>query len=454
MLRSAPVQRRLQSCSVLALVVGGAACGEPPSLRVRWALQDRDGITREADAAQECSELGINAVRVRIIDEAGEIVDDEYHACFARRFADIEQTVAGPELDAGLYGVEVRAVQRNLEPFGDDSDVTSCSPSAGACKNTGEGKVDAVCECEGFEARDDQTARLMNFLLSAPDECTDGIDNDADGVLDAEDPSCTANVVPPSEFAEVTRVQFRVTANLLGGNGVATCSGVGLSDISARVCQREAGADLVPCEDVPDTAVLACRNGDPVFFQTTLEYADDIEYTLELVGRGPQGTARTTPALFPVELVAAGSTFVAVDVDFAASMFDPPIEAPASVLLSFADGARTRDCVPAPGQGGATLTSVRLEILDAHGGELPSPVALADGTLLDGTTDLPCPTAKLVTESLAWGGWSLRASARTADGTVCYRTNDPFVLAPEKITLVVPAVLGPTGEPPASCVAD
>ena len=459
------MQRSALVALAVVLVSSTVGCGPPPSLRTRWSVVDREDRDDNGEldvlqttAAQVCSELGINTVRVRIIDEAGDIVDDAYHACFARGFDDAEQTVAGPALAAGTYAVEVRGVQRDLEPWevtlaaGDalrdcDTNDPTCDPR------------DISCDCTVFDARDDHTERLVDFEISAPDECIDGIDNDRDGVLDAEDPSCGLPDVPGTEGKPVTKAQFRVLMSLFGGNDVVSCGGLGLIDVRARLCAREDGAESAPCpEDGPDAAVLTCRTGSPLFFEATLEQRS---YTLELVVRGPQGTVRTAPRLFPMSFGNGAGAVVPIEVDFAASTFDPAIEASAGFDLSYQSGDDSRGCAALAGTNDATITSVELEVLDAHGGTLATPATLADGTPLDGGA-IECPTMILRTLPLAWGGYSLRASAMTADGTVCFSTDGtgpngtdaPLLLAPTDIALVLPALLDATGEPPDGCVVE
>lgn len=443
----------------IGLVSSAVACGPPPSLRARWSVVDRDGNVDATTAAQVCSELGINTVRVRIVDEAGDVVDEEHHACFARRFDDAEQTVAGPALDAGLYTVEVRGVQRNLEPwpveaFAAVPQECDADLDEGRCDPKGTGP----CECSVFEARDDHTERLVDFRLAAPGECYDGIDNDQDedgaknpdGLIDAEDPSCSLLDVPRTESRPVTKVQFQLTMSLFGGNDVVTCGAVRLVDVRARLCPLDDGAAPAPCVDVPDTAVLGCRTGAPLFFEAILEQQQD--YTLELVGRGPQGAILTAPKLFPVSFGGGPGAVVPIEVDFAASAFEPPIEAPAGFLLEYEHGDNPRGCKA------SRITTVAVEILDAHGGPLATPVTLDDGTPLDGTA-IGCSDERRLTEPLAWGGYSLRASAMTADGAVCYSTDGtgpggadaPLVLSPTDIPIVLPAVLDATGNPPTGC---
>jgi hypothetical protein len=454
------VRRFVSFGLAIGLASAAIGCGPPPSVRVRWQVVDRNGDVQPTTSAVVCSELGINTVRVRIFDDAGDIADDEYHACFARRFDDPEQTVAGPALDAGPYTVEVRGVQRNLEPW---PDIAFREVQLG-CAEDQDGDVrcdDAQCECDSFEARDDHTERLLDFIIAAPGECFDGIDNPEvdgppDGLVDAEDPSCEEDALA-IEGRPVTDVQFRLLLTLFGRNAAVSCDAVDLTDVRARLCPRDEGADVAPCTDAPDAAILACRTGTPLFFEQTLEEGD---YTLELVGRGVQGIVRTAPQLFPISFGGGAGAVVPIELDFAASTFTPPIDIFAGFELRYASGDGTRGCAPPLGTNEVALTTVRLEILDAHGGPLATPVALAlqNGTPLEGPTS-PCPSQFVRTEALPWGGYSLRASAMIADGTVCFSTEGtgpggtdaPLLLAPKDISVVLPPVLDADGTPPDGC---
>ena len=437
--------------SALLLLTGAAGCQEPPSFQARWTLVDRENIERSPTAPLVCTSLGINTVRVRVLDELGNVADESFHACFAEGFEDPDATVAGPSLGAGRYSIEVRGVQRDLEPWAvsvpEAAPLTSCNLDEVACDPR-----DIACDCGEFEARDEHTETLVDFVLGAPDECIDGIDNDRDGLLDANDPSCDVGVTPGRENNPVSKVQFRVALSLFGGNDAVSCLLAGVSDVRARVCPRVAGAAPAACIDASDAAVFACRIGEPSFFEQNLPEGD---YTLEVVARDAKDVVLTAPALFPIT-VSQGSGVVPIDVDFSAASFDPPIDKPARFTLVFPEGGIGTDTHACPTY---PIADVALEVFDAHGGALDTPVTLEDGVALDGTP-IACPTATLETETLLWGGYALRVVARAADGTVCFTTDGtgpdgadaPLLLAPSVIELVVPRVLDAAGAPPASCV--
>jgi hypothetical protein len=442
------VRRRLSPWALLLIglgPVGLGACQETPSLRARWSLVDRDGVSQPATAALQCTSLGINTVRIRVVDDLGNVADDSYHACFAKGFDDPEATVAGPALDAGRYAVEVRGVQRDLEPWApsvpEDDPLTSCNLDDVACDPR-----DIACDCVEFEARDDHTERLVDFAIAAPDECIDGIDNDRDGLLDANDPSCGLGVTPGREGNPVSKVQFRVLLSLFDGNPLATCTGLDLSDLRARVCVREPGDAPAPCDDTATEVGLTCRDGEPTYFEQTLPEGT---YTLELVGRDRTGVVLTTPSLFPLTVAPGAGAFVPIDVDFPASAFEPPIEKASWIVLTYGDSAREQ-CKAPTGESGPTIDTVDIELLDAHGGELPTPAVGSKGEPLDGTP-IPCPTGILRTQALTWGGYSVAITARAANGAACFATSAPLRLGPEDTRLVIPRVLGSDGKPPAGC---
>jgi hypothetical protein len=445
------------------------ACAEPPSVRARWSLIDRDGEALAATSPLHCTSLGINTVRMRIFDELGFYIDDSFYACFANGFEDEDATVAGPALPPGRYAVEIRGVQRNNEPWmpgledadldGDpDEPLAECSVDDPACDPR-----DIACDCDVLEAREDRTVRLTAFELAAPDECIDGIDNDADGVLDAQDPSCIPGIVPGVEGNPVSAVQFRVAVSLFGGNTAVDCAALGVTDLRARVCARDGDDPQAPCPDEGslDTR-LPCRTGDPSFFELVLAEGD---YVLEMVAQGAADAPRTKVERFDVEVGEGAGAFVPVALDLGPADFDPQIVAPAGFGVRLAD-----DGVPG-GRGCAStgeveMTELELELRDAHGGALAEPVLLAmnqtdarfEGLPLDGTPS-PCPTAALTTVPQVWGGWSLRVVARNAAGTVCFSTDGtgpggadaPLQLAPSSIAVVVPHVLDADGNPPEGC---
>jgi hypothetical protein len=256
-------------------------------------------------------------------------------------------------------------------------------------------------------------------------------------------------VTPGREGKPVSKVQFRVLLSLFDGNALVTCLGLGLSDLRARVCVREPGDAPAPCDAETTEVGLTCREGEPTYFEQTLPEGT---YTLELAGRDPAGVVLTAPSLFPLTVAPGAGAFVPIEVDFPASAFEPPIEKASGLTLAYDNGTAKpqNGCEPPGGKPGAEIETLSLELLDAHGGPLPTPATAADGTPLDGTPS-PCFADALWTLPLTWGGYSVAIEARAADGTVCFATDTPLRLAPDAIKLLIPRVLGSDGKPPASC---
>jgi len=478
------------------------ACKEPPSFRVRWSLQDREGDTRDVTRAIDCSSLGINAVQVTSIDGFGDVADERIFPCFLDRFEDLDGDVGGPALPDGPYAIEVRAVQRNGEPWRTgapdpqirDSDLEGeasyCHPAA---KHVGCQDVDVACSCEVIDVSESVTPQLRPCIdkevlddgtigdgiddidgvkcsrylaaLVAPAECVDGIDNDQDGLVDAQDPACTRGIPDAAEDSSVGVVQFRAVVTVFG-NPELDAGAVGLTELRVRACTEQPPG--VPCtaedgttvEGTIDLATLGLRENEPIFFDEQLQVG---RYTVEVVGLDTAGEVRTRPELAPpVEVFDnVPGTFVDIEVDFGVDDFLTPVSAPAKFLIYYEqrpDDGSVRGCDPGVGDGTLTVADVSLELRDAHGGALPMPAPSADPVRpLDGTPG-GCLVREIRTQPLDWGGYTLRVEAHAADGTVCFTTDGqgiapdaPLTLFPNSApVLVVPRVLV-NGVPPESC---
>ncbi|MBC8069680.1 MAG: hypothetical protein IAG13_15190, partial [Deltaproteobacteria bacterium] len=191
---------------IIALAVLGG-CQESPSFRLRWKLIDRPPADREEEPADEkerlagveikraidCSELGINTVRVTTIDDLGQIADQRYFPCYLPRFAERDGAdVGGPNLGDGRYAIEVRGVQRDGVEWIASTSVPSdparrCDPDLDepVCR-----PEDIACDCHDLDLPDDTDDWPHTFLLAAPAECIDGVDNDRDGLVDAQEGGC------------------------------------------------------------------------------------------------------------------------------------------------------------------------------------------------------------------------------------------------------------------------
>ncbi|HWB77968.1 MAG TPA: hypothetical protein VG755_23550, partial [Nannocystaceae bacterium] len=269
--------------AVLAL----SACKEPPSFRVRWHLVDRDGVVVDVTRAIDCTELGINAVQITSIDGFGEVADATIYPCFTSRFENPEATVGGPTLDPGPYAIEVRGVQRNGVPWVRDDvadDDRACDPNESG-DGFGCNATDVACDCLRIDVVDDATEDLgIAELGPAPRECVDGIDNDRDGLIDAQELICQRQ---PDSFEgnNVSRLQFSLVTTVWDDEPQVSCGEIGLTSIAARLC--DVGTAEPVCQPI---ATPACLERAPVFFQGE---AGAGTYAVELTGVDAAGNALT-----------------------------------------------------------------------------------------------------------------------------------------------------------------
>ncbi len=359
-------------------------------------------------------------------------------------------------------------------PQGECEQLTGCDPASGydACLDdqlacdcqrltvTPEGEG-AAADGKSVEEGADHPIVLPTQELDAPPECVDGIDNDADGLVDGSDPACTAGAAGEGAPVGVTELSLQLT--LLGRNAAATCSAVPLRRLRVTVGEGQAQAVVLEeaCQlDHRYVALVQLPAGPAVFTVT---------------GYDGLGTAASPaqPVTRPKVLEAEISEFggiVARTIDFASADFLEPIEGSFRVSPSYVSevgpGAKVRSsCAPPiiqPGtmstpqidRGRLTLDRLRVTVLDGHGDPLDAPVALADGTVLLGPTELPC-TTELTSEPLAWGSYAVTLEALSAEGEVCFsNVGAPALLAPngsvQGVTMTRPAY-DATTPVPASC---
>lgn len=451
----------------LLAVLAVSACKEPPSFRVRWHLQDRFDEVRDRDPdgapkdppffdvtrAIDCTALGINAVQVTSIDGFGEVADARIYPCFTERFEDPDAQVGGPTLDPGPYAIEVRGVQRNGEPWLRDDiaeDDRACDPN-----ETGNGfgcnAIDVACDCLRVDVVDQATEDLgIAKLGPAPRECVDGIDNDRDGLVDAQELICQR--MPDSfEGNNVSRLQFSLVTTVWDDQPEVSCGELGLTSIAARLCNLE-GAEPV-CEPI---ATPACIERAPVFFQGEANMGT---YAVELTGVDSGGNALTEPQLSPsfkVDDTGIGAT-VMLTADFGADDFLTPVHDFAKFTVGFEQGPglSVRDeCGKGGRLGQLSIAQLSFELRDGHGGVLADPIGVGSPPFgrvtLDGVP-FACFQGEVTTQKVDWGGYTLQVEAYAEDGTVCFSSGDaPLSIFPGTTGVVVPRVLV-DGVPPASC---
>lgn len=429
------MRSRARFAAVLALV-GASACQEPPSYRLRWAIEGRETL----DAAA-CSESGLFQVRVRAYEAPATVVDERVFPCFPEALRNEEATVGGAALPPGLYSIEVRGIDRTGDPWDEVSiDQSSCVPVADFI---GCGPTDVACDCQRIEAEAGETVELPEFVLVPPPQCIDGIDNDLDGLVDVSDPSCNVDFGDGSEGVAVGVTELRLRLALLDGNPAVSCSSTPLSRLRVEI---GTGDDAVvvfeePCElDRPYLASLRLAAGTVVF---------------TAVGLDDDGEPVTEVEQFEAEISAVGGT-VEHTIDFGAGDFPGgivrEIRASPAYVSELGRNSAVRYCESTRSK--LVIAGLRPQVLNGHGGPLDVPATLLDdGSVLDGQTVVPCTIESLVTAPLEWGTFSMQMEALSAEGEVCFsNVGSPTLMSPGGLTgLFLPRVYDAEGNVPASC---
>lgn len=457
---------QLRGPIVLLALLGATACQEAPSYRLSWMIEDR------VMGPVSCAETGVLDVRARVYtggeadDDPVELVDERTFACSPAELREPEPP-AGPALLPGRYAIELRGTDRIGMPWDDaappdfepgTASPEGCSPGSIACRPT-----ELVCACQALEVvatngsptsdegtvvEQGDTVDLPTFMLMAPPQCRDGIDNDHDGFVDANDPSCDVAFGDGTEGVPVGVTELQLSLTLLDRNPVVGCASVPLRRVRL---QLEGDAPLTvleePCQlDQPYLATLRLPAGTATF---------------SVVGLGATGEPVTVTESFDAEVLPTGGT-VAVAVDFGTRDFLEPVTDEVRSALGLVSERGTEaevrySCEPrelAEGvtRGQLSLAELRVQLLDGHGGPLPDPVALEDGTVLDGPTTLPCRTS-LVTEDLVWGSYRWSIEALSSEGEVCFsNAGHPPLVPPGNLHGVfLPRVYDEAGTVPASC---
>jgi hypothetical protein len=145
---------------LLPLIVAVAACGEQGSYELRWSIACATGAVESCSirTAKDCSDAGFDAVQVVASHEL-----ERVRALFPC-FGPLGPAGQGPGLDAGAVSLEVSAL------------------SPGGQLLSGPVSVDAVIPGAGLVP--------VGVTLPRPPACSDGVDNDGDGMVDMLDPGC------------------------------------------------------------------------------------------------------------------------------------------------------------------------------------------------------------------------------------------------------------------------
>ncbi len=410
-----------------------AGCRETPSYQLRWSI---DGRGEPSDI--NCAESGLFQVRARVYGTGNLPVDERIYPCAADSLLDAEGMVGGSPLVTGEYTVELRGLDRAGDVWVTDTPDT-IDEDTSSCRLNGDpiacGPADLVCDCKTLSVTNEETtATLPEFVLVPPPECIDGIDNDADGLVDASDASCDVDAGLGGEGLPVGVTELRLALTLLGQNPNATCSSVPLRQVRVEVV-----SDVGTTEIIQDT----CRLDRPYIASLRIPAG---AYTFSMVGLDGSGEPVTITKIIQAEISESGGT-VNESIDFAPEDFTVPIDGRISFSPAFLSSlgrddaglaaART-SCSSAPAQGNLDVAGLRVSVLTGHNGPLDPPVRLDNGLALDGS-EIDCGVAFL-TENLQWGSYAMTIEAVSAEGEVCFGNADtPVPMRPnEQLSVVLP----------------
>lgn len=437
----------------LALLVA-SGCGVTPAFEARWSL-DRGARADFAGElpvpladAEQCSRAGLRHLELLTYDtstEARTLVSLQGAPCFPGGFEDPETTFGGPALADGDYVVVLRGVQNHpqrspwvttvpLPPecagagLDDPSRCQPCNAEATACLPGFD-----VCTCRSVTVRAADEAPIVDFVLSAPPECSDGIDNDGDGRTDADDESCeVARTCPPGTATCLPSESTAVERNTLVLE--VRWLGVPESEVPQGTCTHL---------DVSTVTVSLARDGEIVWEGSVPCDARSLEdrvFTLDLppatyavgvVTYGGDGEERTVPRSLELSLL-PGPNPLPLEI-WGEEFVEPLVGAATLALCEGTD---------------PVITHARVEVLGPRG--LAAEVVDAEGRPLDGSI-LPCTS--IVTEPLTFGLFAVEATLMAGD-VECFGTGSSKPrLWPGAVTpILAPEVLGGEGCP--ACLYD
>lgn len=437
--------------ALVALVA--TACQEAPSYAVRWRIAPRpdEVLPPTAEPQDEemtnptlCTRSGVSKVEVWIFDELDRMVDQFTRPCFPERFRREGGAVRGATLRPGDYTALVVGTRANGVPWGECEDDTCGVPQFlqatfdagldfcddGAC-NIG---LDS-CDCTTFNVVADEITRIPDFELTAPPDCEDGIDGDADGLVDQLDPGCQLGF---SESTPVLIPELALSLSVLSGNPNAVCKSIGVGVLGLSI------------DGNPLDAIL-CRVGI-TRFSTPLAVG---AHELTVVGTTSGGDPRTVEKTIAFEVDDRGVTTPDfLEVDFADVDLLEPLEATIKFqpTLRTPDGTETVTCLDSR----IAVDDFRFRLFDLGGRLVEPALNTSSNVLLDGTSSVCQPPGSVSLASnvssldtVSWGGYLLEFEAYNADGELCWSNADD--LTPLEPADPVPVVAELVEGAPANC---
>lgn len=455
------LKRRFVRISTLGALVGltlAAGCQEPRSYALRWRIEPRPDVElpdttepqdEEMNNASICSRSGVSKVEVWVIDELDQVADTFERPCFPERFRQPGGVIRGATIPPGDYTIILAGTRANGLPWGEcpgesgEGETPSCNGRSvssflnGAVIEGLELCQDGTCnvglescDCQEFTVVADKTERLPDFVLAAPPDCEDGIDNDEDGLVDQLDPGCQLG---ESESTPALSPELSINLSVLSGHPTADCGNIGV------------GALALSIDDV-ELEPIFCEVGTSRL--TTPLSVGNHTLTITGVQSASTPTPLTVAKSFPFAVNDLGVTEPsAIEVDFSDIDLLEPLEAQVQFFYDMALPAAEGEQAEVVGcdDDRMAATEFRYRILDLGGQEVTSvAVAPADGSSEE------CTDGRVISlETLEWGVYTAEIEAFNADGELCWSNADaPGLLVPREAEAFT---LQPVADAPASC---
>lgn len=427
---------RPAACALLAALAG---CAEEPSFQLGWRISTDPAVTEPADApplssVKQCSESGIEKVRLQVRgadDPTGaELRYVKDYACFPGAFG-VGESIDGPELPPGEYELELIGLRRNGSEW--------CE-----AENEDEGEDDCVRDQGTVTVRAGELPEL-EFLLHAPDQCDDGVDNDRDGRVDSSDPACTLGQLVESFDSGLTL--FQLSVGFLD-NPLIEPQHIGITAFALTI-------DDQPFETIEPVAGLDALW--PWRFSLLSERLDAGPHTLGMVVLGSDGPL-SEPETHDFIVDAEEGAFVIHEFGFGSDEFLEPIVGTFNVTW----GLGTPGAAPPCESEYFVVDDVRARVVEGGGDPLGVDQVTVDGMPplseeAGGWLVFECHSSANLSSSLqdplTWteAGYSLEFEGRIG-GVSCFASGAvPLRPGDARINVFAPRVLDDEGEPPPGC---
>lgn len=416
-----------------------AGCGEAPSFRVDWRLtQTQDQAAEDAEpltSVTQCSSVGVASVRVTTLRVPA---DGEATLCDApivdeREFNCFEGPGDGPTLEPGSYKVLVQGLRRTGEPWFCSVDVPQLVPRFDdeglpvLDPNTGEQVVDFMClpddqpcyaraefELEVVEPPPAEPPLSLVGLLTPP-QCDDGVDNDADGMVDRSDLGCVYDELG-LESADLGVTLLGASVTFLDDNPLARPVNVGVRYLRLLI-------DGQPLDDV-----AASELDESIWpFRLPLQ-AESIEpgpHTYALVALSAAGEVLASAPEVEFVVPDDRTAFVFEQFDFTSDTFVEPIVAPFELSLA-RDGGELCKLDGYTSEGRLTIDTIRIRVTDTVANQSLDATTLmlmGSGVMgvdeADGWVSFACPPSNVRSGPLGWGRYAIEVES-LAGGDVCF----------------------------------